>query len=195
MRKQELIDLLRKRFSEKIVLAFEKIRREDFVSAEYRKLAYENEPLPIGFEQTISQPYTIAFMLELLDLKDKMKILEVGSGSGYVLALINEISKNSGIFGIERIKKLCDNSRGFLKDYGNIEVIYGDGKEGLSKEAPFDRILVSASSESFPEKLFEQLKENGRIVCVVGNSIIVADKIKGKKKTKEHYGFSFVPLV
>ena len=121
MNKEELIALLRReRFSENILNAFEKVRREDFVPEGLKEKAYENAPLPIGYGAAISQPYTIAFMLDLLELKDNLKILEIGSGSGYVLALMNEISLNSKIYSIERIKELVDSSREVLKGKKNI---------------------------------------------------------------------------
>ena len=111
MNKQQLIQELKKEgFSDKILKAFETIKREDFIPEKFKEYAYENESLPIEEGATISQPYTIAFMLNLLELKDNQKILEIGSGSGYVLALINEISKNSEIYGIERIKGLVESS-------------------------------------------------------------------------------------
>jgi protein-L-isoaspartate(D-aspartate) O-methyltransferase len=196
MDKKQLIDSLKREgFSENILNAFSKIKREDFILKTFISSAYLDEPLPIGNGQTISQPYTIAFMLTLLELYDNQTILEVGSGSGYVLALINEISKNAKIYGIERIKELAEISKKVLKNKKNIEIFNSDGAKGLKEKAPFDRILVSASSKEIPQKLLSQLKYNGILVCVVKNSIVVAKRKCGGNKITEYPGFIFVPLV
>lgn len=195
MNKKELIESLRHHgFSERIIRAFKETDRENFIPEKEKKYAYEDTALPIGYMQTISQPYTIAFMLNLLELKDEQKILEVGSGSGYVLALISEISKNGKIFGIERIKELAENSRKKLKKYRNIKIIHGSGFRGLKEEAPFDRILVSASAESIPKNLIRQLKDKGILVIPVRESILKITKGK-KNKIEEYHGFRFVPLI
>jgi len=196
MNKNELIASLKEGgFSSNIVNAFKEIRRENFVEEAYKKFAYQNEPLPIGHNQTISQPYTIAFMLSLLELKDNQKILEVGSGSGYVLSLINKISKNSKIYGIERVPELFNKSTKLLKREKNIKVILGDGTFGLEKKSPFDRILISASAEEISKRLLTQLNTTGIIVCVVGNSIIIIKKTPSGNKIIAHPGFIFVPLI
>ena len=196
MDKHRLIKYLHAQgFSDKIVESFRRVNRENFIPEHLREYAYENKPLPIGEGQTISQPYTIAFMLKLLELKDRQKILEVGSGSGYVLALISEISDNSEIYGIERIKELADKSRENLKNRKNIEVICADGSLGLKQKAPFDRILVSASARQIPQKLIEQLKIDGILVSCVNYSIVYVKKTSEGNEIKEFPGFIFVPLV
>lgn len=196
MNKKELITILQSNsFDKKIVTAFDKVDREKFVPLTYQGFAYENRALPIGFEQTISQPFTIAFMLEHLDLKNRQKILEVGSGSGYVLALMNEIAKNSKIYATERIPVLVKRSQNILKDIHNIKIFQSDYELGLKKYAPYDRILVSAAAEELPEELIKQLKENGTMVCPVQNSIVKTQMINGKPQTESYYGFSFVPLL
>ena len=196
MKKEDLIEDLRKRgFSEKIIKAFEKIKRENFIPENLRKHSYEDIPLPIGYEQTISQPYTIAFMLNFLELEDKQKILEVGSGSGYVLALISEICKKCKIFGIERIKELAESSKKRLTKYKNVKVIYGDGSKGLEKEKPFDRILASAAAKNIPQKLVNQLKIRGILVAPVRSSIVKIQRFTNENKIKEYPGFRFVPLI
>ena len=196
MQKQNLIAYLKEQgFSKKIIRAFNKIKREDFIPEEWRHLAYENSAIPIGNNQTISQPYTIAFMLDLLHLKDNQKILEVGSGSGYVLSLIDEISKNSEIYGVEIIQDLVNSSRKNLTKNINVKIIQGDGNLGLKEHSPFDRILVSASAKEIPQELIKQLKANGIMVCVVGNSIFKITKEETHVKKEEYPGFVFVPLV
>tara|TARA_Y100000310_G_scaffold302219_1_gene339326 strand:+ start:219 stop:815 length:597 start_codon:yes stop_codon:yes gene_type:complete len=196
MNKQQLIAHLKQQgFSQRIIQAFENVNREDFVLKQYKEHAYQDSPLPIGYGQTISQPYTIAFMLDLLELKSNLNILEIGSGSGYVLGLINELSKNSEIYGIERIGKLVHNSKKVLKDKKNIKIIHGDGSKGLKKYGPYDRILISASAEEIPQKIISQLKFGGILVCVVKNSVYFIKRELKQTKIKEYPGFVFVPLV
>jgi protein-L-isoaspartate(D-aspartate) O-methyltransferase len=196
MNKQELLESLKKRgFSDKITNAFEKVDRGKFIPEKYAKHSYEDIALPTIDKQTISQPYTIAFMLKILNPKDKQKILEIGSGSGYVLALLSEMCPNSKIFGIERIKKLIKYSSKRLSNYKNIKIIHKNGAQGLYEKSPFDRILVSASAEEIPLKLIEQLNDQGILVIPVGNSIIKIKKSNKKTYTEKYYGFSFVPLI
>lgn len=196
MQKEKLIKELRKqKIPENILEVFRKVKRENFLPEKLKTYAYKNYPLPIGQGQTISQPYTIAFMLILLELKDKQKILEVGSGSGYVLALISEISKKSELFGIERIKELAESSQKILNSKKNIKIIYGDGSKGLKKESPFDRIITSAASEDIPQKLVKQLKIGGILVAPVKKSIIRLKKFVNENKIQEFSGFEFVPLI
>ncbi len=196
MNRKELVRELRSyKFPEKIIKAFEKVQRENFVSEDLKDYAYLNQPLPIGEGQTISQPYTIAFMLTLLELEDSKKILEVGSGSGYVLALMNEISKNSKIYGIEIKKELVEKSRKVLANEENILVVNSEGSDGLKEQAQFDRIIVSAAAKEIPVKLLRQLKSRGVMVVPVRNSILQIKKFTNENKIKEFPGFSFVPLV
>ena len=196
MQKEDLLRSLKNQgFSEKIIKAFEKVERKNFIPRKTKIYAYEDTALSIGYGQTISQPYTIAFMLSLLELGNKQKILEIGSGSGYVLALINELSKNSKIYGVERIKELAESSQKILKNKKNIQIIHGDGSKGLKKEAPFDKILVSAASDEIPQKLITQLKIGSVLVAPVRNSIIQVKKFTNENKVKEFPGFVFVPLI
>ena len=196
-----LKDLKQHGFSKQTLSAFEKVKREDFIPENLKERAYEDAALPLGFGQTISQPYTIATMLSLLELKPGFKVLEIGSGCGYVLALISKIvGKNGKVFGIEIIKSLFDSSRKNLKNYENVKIYAGDGKSGLSKYAPFDRILISAASDEIPKKLIGQLKEKGIIVAPLGNryeqSLMVFEKINRELQFKKEIpGFVFVPLV
>lgn len=200
MRKDDLIKSLKNLgFSEKIIKAFENINRENFVPLKYKAEAYKDIALPIGKGQTISQPYTIAFMLGLLELQDNQKIMEIGSGSGYVVALINSISKNSEIYGVELIPELVKSSREVLKNRKNIHIFEAKKNElGLVKEAEkklFDRILVSASSDKIPQKLLKQLKIGGILVVPVKDSIIKIKKFANENKIEEYSGFVFVPLI
>ncbi len=198
MDKQGLIKKLEQyKFSKDIINAFKKIDRKLFVPIELKEKAYKDTALPIGSQQTISQPYTIAFMLSLLDVKPGQNILEVGSGSGYVLALLSNLNPTGNIIGIERILKLAQESQKRLnkKNYPNINLINANGFNGLQSRAPFDRILVSAEAETLPQKLVNQLKIEGILVCPVNNKIVVVKKHTGENEITEYPGFSFVPLV
>ncbi len=193
--KKQLIQNLRSyNFPDNIVQAFERVDRRLFIPAEKNALAYENIPIEIGHGQTTSQPYTIAFMLNLLELEDRLKILEVGSGSGYVLALLNEISRNSEIYGVEIVKELAQLSKERLKNYKNIKVISGNAFKDL-EEKGFDRILVSAFYKSIPQSFLRKLNFKGILACVVDNKIVVVKKDSGENKITEFPGFVFVPLV
>jgi len=176
MNKFQLIQSLKSRnFPRKILEAFEKVPREKFIEEKYKTHAYEDIPLPIGNKATISQPYTIAFMLNLLELKKGQRILEIGSGSGYVLALLAEITKGK-IFGVEIIKELAEKSRKVLKSYNNITLINKSGKNGLIEHALYDRILLSATAQAVPNNLITQLKKEGILVAPVKNSIVKIKK-------------------
>ena len=195
-RKNNLIESLRiQGFKENIVKAFEKVEREEFIPDTYRSAAYEDMALPIGRGQTISQPSTIAFMLQLLDVQDGQKILEVGSGSGYVLALLSEMNPSGKIIGTERISELVQSSREKLGKYENVEIFYTPHFIGLEEHSPFDRILVSASAQEIPQELIEQLKTSGILVIPVLNSIMRLEKKQKGSEIEEYEGFAFVPLV
>jgi len=186
-----------------IIEAFKNIDRLDFVLDEYKNEAYVNAPLPIGFNQTISQPLTVAFMLELLEPKPNEKILDVGSGSGWTTALLAYlVGENGRVIGLERIPDLVALSEKNISKYnfikkGMVEIINSDGAKGYRKEAPYDRIIAGAAATGdVPIYWRRQLKIGGRIVAPVGNSVIVIDKIsKNKYNQKEYFGFSFVPLI
>jgi len=188
--------------SSEIINAFRKIKRRDFISSESQEQAEGNYPLDIGYGQTISQPLTVAFMLELLEPKPGEKILDVGSGSGWTTALLAEIVGNAGkVFALERIPELKkfgekNTSKYNFVSSGRAEFICGDGYRGLSEQAPFDAILISAAAEKVPEPLVNQLKAGGRMVIPVGHNIkLVIKKQDGRLDTKDFFGFSFVPLV
>jgi len=191
-----------------IIKAFQKIKREDFLPSSIKSLAELNEALPIGFGQTISQPLTVAFMLELLEPKSGDKILDVGAGSGWTTALLAYIVSNGGeemkgrVIAIEIIPQLYEFGKENVKKYnfiekGIVEYIEGDGSKGFKKYAPYDKILVSAAVwGDIPFALKEQLKIGGRLVIPVENSIYLIIKKNDSSFEEEKYpGFVFVPLV
>lgn len=204
----------------KVEAAFRAVRREDFVPASMKEHAYDNAPLPIGFSQTISQPYTVVFMTEALDARPEHVVLEVGTGSGYQAALLSKLCRK--VVTVERIPELYKIAKARLSGrdvakrnvakgdssfqrpcYPNVSVFCGDASEGWPKERrniplrelpSYDRIIVTASASEFPEKLFACLREGGRLVVPVGNEMILATK-KHEKAEKSFLGyFSFVPL-
>jgi len=188
--------------SSSLIDAFEKIDRADFVPENLKSEAYFNQPLPIGFGQTISQPLTVAFMLELLEPKQEEKILDVGAGSGWVSALLAQIVGEKGrVCASERIPELCEFGKqnaakyNFVKN-GIIEFFCGDASRGYPKEAPFDKIIAGAAGKEVPPVWQEELKIGGRLVMPVENNIVVLDKIgPAEFDKKEFFGFSFVPLI
>lgn len=184
-----------KGFPEYIINAFAKINREDFVPESLVTYTYEDMALPVEDGSTISQPSTVAFMLMLLEPKQGQKILEIGSGSGYALALLSEIIKEGKIYGIELIQRLAVKSKNLLQRDSNIEILNRDGSKGLPEFAPFDRILISASCPEIPYYLLNQLKDNGIIVAAVKQSIIQIKREGDKFIVKEFPGFAFVPLI
>lgn len=195
----------------RIIDAFNKIDRADFVLEEYINEAYVDAPLPIGYGQTISQPLTVAFMIELLQPEPGDKILDIGFGSGWTTALLAEIVGARGkIFGIERIAELCEfgknnaNKYDFIKK-GVAEMICADGTKGWPRiitvrgkedKAPFDKILASASAKELPKPWKKQLKIGGRIVAPVEWSVwLFIKEEEDKFEEIEYPGFSFVPLI
>jgi protein-L-isoaspartate(D-aspartate) O-methyltransferase len=179
--------------------AFEKIDRKAFVPEKYATEAYTDQPLPIGGGQTISQPYTVAFMLELLEPKAEQKILDVGSGSGWTTALLTYIVGSSGrVIGVELVPELVSLGRGNVAKFDLPQAEIRQAKEnvlGAPADAPFDRILVSAAAENAPQELIDQLSSSGVLVMPVKNTIIRITKLpSGKTRTESVEGFAFVPL-
>lgn len=182
--------------------AFSEISRIEFVPEEFAMQADADVALPIGHGQTISQPYTVAFMFELLDPQEGHKILDVGTGSGWTTALFGYIIGETGkVIGIERKEALrkmgeCNVDKfKYIKD-GRVQIFLGDGSAGFPSEAPFDRILVSAVAESIPEELKKQLKVGGKMVLPVRNSLVFLEKKSEDEFVREEYpGFSFVALI
>lgn len=178
--------------------AFKKINRADFVTPDYQVEAGEDYPLPIGYGQTISQPFTVAFMLELLEPQKGDRVLDVGSGSGWTTALLAVLVSEKGkVFGVEKIPELVEFGRKNLTKYNfpNAKIIQAGAELGLPSEAPFARILVSAAAEAIPETLLQQLQSPGVMVLPVKNTLIQIKKdTVGKITRKEFPGFAFVPL-
>lgn len=185
-----------------IIDAFSEIGRIEFVPKELESEADMDIALPIGYGQTISQPLTVAMMFELLDPKRGHKILDVGSGSGWTTALLSYIVGKTGkVIAIERNKELCGfgeinaDKFNYVKNE-IVQFICSDGSKGYLKEAPYDRILVSASTECVPNELKDQLKVGGKMVIPIQNSIWYMEKREDNEFYKEEFqGFSFVPLI
>lgn len=187
-----------------IIDAFRKVPRHEFVPTNLKDYAYADQPLPIGHGQTISAPSMIAIMLDSLELKPGQKVLEIGAGSGYNAALIAEIVGPRGkIFTVERIAELAEFGRKNLKKtgYGWIRVVVGDGTCGYKKEAPWDRILVTACAPKIPRPLVEHLKVGGKLAAPMGQHymfqmwVVVHKRSEKETSTQERGGCSFVPLV
>ena len=183
-----------------ILAAIEKIPRHLFIpDTALHKYAYEDKPFPIGAGQTISQPFTVAFQTELLELKPRDKVLEIGTGSGYQTAMLLEMGAK--VFSIERQKALYDRTNVFLPEMGyNAKLFYGDGYKGLPSYAPFDKIIVTAGAPYIPEDLLGQLKIGGVMVIPVGegNNQIMKRLVKTSNNNFkiENLGtFRFVPLL
>jgi len=186
----------------RIIEAFKKIKRVDFLPQDMKNLAEVNEALPIGYGQTISQPLVVAFMLELLQPREGEKILDVGSGSGWTTALLAHIVGEKGkVIAIEIVPELVEFGKNNVKKYNFlerkiVEFVLGDGSNGCKTEAPFDKILVSATAKECYQSWKEQLKIGGRIVAPIGNSIwLFIKKTKNEFDQFEYPGFVFVPLV
>ena len=152
----------------RVMDALARVPRHKFVSGETQSLAYVNHALPIGHGQTISQPFIVALMTDLLALGSEDRILEVGTGSGYQTAVLAELAAH--VYTVERIPALAEQARERLTslDYGNVDVRTGDGHMGLPENAPYDGIMVTAAAQSIPSALIDQLKEGSRLVIPVG---------------------------
>jgi protein-L-isoaspartate(D-aspartate) O-methyltransferase len=188
--------------TERIIKAFKKIKRVDFLPESLKNLAEVNEALPIGFGQTISQPLVVAFMLELLQPREGEKILDIGSGSGWTTALLAEIVGEKGkVIAIEVIPELKEFGEKNVAKYnflekGIVEFVCGDGSKGYKEEAPFDKILVSATAKECYLTWKEQIKVGGKIVTPIGNSIwLFVKKSEKNFEEFEYPGFVFVPLI
>jgi len=182
-----------------VVKALQKVERHRFVPDEYRNFAYADRPLPIGEEQTISQPYIVALMTELLGLQKTYKVLEIGTGSGYQAAVLAEICDS--VFTIEIIRQLGQRARELLNNLGykNIRCKIGDGYRGWPEHAPFDAIIVTCAPSEIPKPLEEQLAEGGRLVIPVGagyvQELVLITKHNGKLVQKSVTPVRFVLML
>ena len=187
-------------FSARVMAAMAKVPRHRFVPAPYGALAYANRPLPIGHGQTISQPYIVALMTELLDAKPGDAVLEIGTGSGYQAAVLAELVER--VYSIEIIEPVGKNAAALLQQLGykNIETRIGDGYNGWPERAPFDAIIVTAAAPRVPPALVAQLKPGGRMIIPVGGHfmmqylILVSKETDGKVTTRQMLPVAFVPL-
>lgn len=199
---QLLRSLADKGIQPRVLEAFAAVDRADFISPELEKMAYDDVPLPIGKGQTISQPYTVAVMLSLLSLRSGQKVLEAGSGSGYVLALLSHIVEEKGrVYGVEVLSDLVKKSRKSLTGLKNIRVYNKNGAQGLKDKAPFDRIIISAAVNEIPQALLHQLKPKGGILVAPKGSrfeqelVVIERKDNVFEIKKKVPGFLFVPFV
>jgi protein-L-isoaspartate(D-aspartate) O-methyltransferase len=198
--KEELLARMRGRIGERVILAMNRVPRELFVPERLQSRAYDDIPLPIGYEQTISAPHMVAIMCDLLDLQEGMSVLEVGGGSGYHAAVMADLVGPEGhIFSIERHPELVAKARKSLNQAGtnNVTMIEGDGSIGLPDRAPFDRISVAATAPRVPEPLKQQLKVGGKMVIPVGTAFqeLVLVTRKNGFAAEEKMGVAFVPLI
>jgi len=185
---------------ERVLAAMQKVPREEFVPEEQRPYAFDDRPLPIGEGQTISQPYIVALMTELLDLKEGEKVLEIGTGSGYQAAVLAELTPN--VYTIEILETLGKRAEETLArlGYADVKVKIGDGYKGWPEHAPFDAIIVTCAPQQVPQPLKDQLREGGRMVIPVGpqwtgQTLYVLRKKGGKVREEEVIPVRFVPMV
>lgn len=182
-----------------VLQALGEVPRERFVPPELRHRAYDDCALPIGCEQTISQPYIVALMTQALELDGRQRVLEVGTGSGYQTAVLSRLARQ--VYTVERHPDLLAQAAQRLSDLGCTNVVYllGDGSRGHPPEAPYDRILVTAAAAELPPALWEQLAEGGVLVLPLGpprNQVLFqVRKVEGKPRSVELCGCRFVPLV
>ena len=184
---------------ERVIEIMKKTARHLFVPNAQKKYAYLDKPLPIGYAQTISQPYIVALMTELLELKKDDKVLEIGTGSGYQAAILAQLAGE--LYSMEIVEPLAKSSKKLLEElhYDNVTVIHGDGYQGLPNQAPFDKIIITAAPPEIPEKLVAQLKKKGIMVLPVGEDyqkLMVIEKLEdGTIRKRSEGGVRFVPMV
>jgi protein-L-isoaspartate(D-aspartate) O-methyltransferase len=183
---------------QRVLAAMAKVPREEFVAPESRAASYEDGPLPIGYGQTISQPYIVAFMTEQLRPKPGDRVLEVGTGSGYQAAILAELV--SEVYSIEIVEQLAKNAEATLQrlGYKNVHVKIGDGYKGWPEEGPFDAIIVTCAPDKVPQPLVDQLKDDGRMVIPVGDrfaqELYLLEKKNGQLKQSATLPVRFVPM-
>ena len=200
MRKRLAHDIGRKgKFNPKILQAIEDIPRHFFLDSAFAEQAYEDKAFSIGEDQTISQPYTVAYQTQLLDIKPGDKVLEIGTGSGYQACVLAALGAH--VYSIERIAKLSEQAKVVIKHLGyHVKLYVGDGTLGLPKHAPFDKIIVTAAAPSPPDSLLRQLAIHGMLVLPIGNKntqqMVRITRISEENYDEERFDdFRFVPLI
>lgn len=200
--RKQLVQLIRHKgiTSQLVLTAIEKVPRHYFFDSSFIEFAYEDKPFPIGAGQTISQPYTVAFQSQLLNIQKNDKVLEIGTGSGYQSCVLSEMGAK--VFTIERQKTLFDRTSKFLPaiGYPTIKTFFGDGYKGLTAFSPFDKMIVTAAAPYIPEALLEQLKPGGILVIPVGPDDVqimttITKTSSGSFEKKEYGTFRFVPML
>lgn len=184
--------------SEQVIKAMGEVPRHEFVPEDMRHLAYTDRPLPIGHEQTISQPYIVAFMTEKLDPRPTDRVLEIGTGSGYQAAVLSGLVKE--VYSIEIVEPLARRAEAVLKrlGYDNVHTRTGDGYKGWREKAPFDAVIVTCAPDHIPQPLVDQLKEGGRMIIPVGpandQKLYLLEKKGGKVERRAVLPVRFVPM-
>ena len=200
--RKKLVDLIREKgiSNEHVLAAIGAVPRHFYLDSAFDEVAYEDRAFPIAVKQTISQPYTVAYQSQLLEIKPFDKVLEIGTGSAYQCSVLAEMGAQ--VFTIERQKELFENNKkfGFIKKYSSIKFFYGDGYEGLPTYAPFDKVIITAAAPVVPPKLVAQLKTGGKMVIPFGDPEGVQTMLRLTKQadgstTEETFAnFSFVPM-
>lgn len=200
--RRQLVDIIRQKgiTDERVLQAILHLPRHYFMDSAFDKIAYEDRAFPIGEGQTISQPYTVAYQSQLLEIKPYEKVLEIGTGSAYQASVLAEMGAQ--VFTIERQKKLFDANKQFpyLKKYTALKFFYGDGFEGLPTYGPFDKVIVTAAAPYIPPKLVEQLKPGGRMVIPLGEGevqrMLRLTRLDNGTVSEELFdNFTFVPMI
>jgi protein-L-isoaspartate(D-aspartate) O-methyltransferase len=199
--RKKLVESIRRKgiTNENVLEAINKIPRHIFLDSSFLEFAYDDKPFPIGSGQTISQPYTVAFQTEILDVSKGHKVLEIGSGSGYQACVLEELGAK--VFSIERQRKLFHKTKEFIANLGyKIKFFYGDGNKGVPSFAPYDRILITAAAPDISDDLIQQLKPGGKLVVPLGSgdiqTMLRITKTADNKLIEERFGdFRFVPLL
>jgi len=197
---EQLIETLRREGikDKRIFEAFKIFNREFFIPADVKSFSYENSPLPIGYSQTISQPFIVAYMTEKLNINKNDRVLEIGTGSGFQAAILSYLAKE--VYTVERIKELYEKARDRFKELKirNVKIKLGDGKEGWKKYSPFDKIMVTAAGKEMPYSLLEQLKDGGVAIAPLGEYVqhlYIFKKEGNEIKKIRDIAVSFVPLI
>ncbi|NQW79431.1 MAG: protein-L-isoaspartate(D-aspartate) O-methyltransferase [Chitinophagaceae bacterium] len=201
--RKKLVEILKEKgiTDEQVLQAIHSIPRHYFLDSAFDKIAYEDRAFPIAADQTISQPYTVAYQTQLLQIKKGEKVLEIGTGSMYQTTVL--AAMGAQVFTIERQKQLFDQTPTYLfkEQYANIQFFFGDGFEGLPSLAPFDKVLITAAAPKIPEKLWAQLKVSGKMIIPLDESdgaqrmLRLTKKRDGSVKQEKFDAFSFVPML